>query len=48
MFEPIRDDLQEVEREFARHIQSQVVELIPTIASAGAVAVTLSITTFRL
>jgi len=30
MFEPIRDDLREVEREFARHIQSQVA-LIPTI-----------------
>lgn len=30
MFEPIREDLQEVEREFARHIQSQV-PLIPTM-----------------
>jgi octaprenyl-diphosphate synthase len=30
LFEPIRDDLREVEREFARHIQSQVA-LIPTI-----------------
>ena len=30
MFEPIRDDLREVEREFARHVQSQV-QLIPTI-----------------
>jgi octaprenyl-diphosphate synthase len=30
MFEPIRDDLREVEREFARHVQSQVT-LIPTI-----------------
>jgi octaprenyl-diphosphate synthase len=30
MFEPIRDDLSEVEREFARHIQSQVA-LIPTM-----------------
>jgi octaprenyl-diphosphate synthase len=30
MFEPIRDDLREVEREFARHVQSQVA-LIPTI-----------------
>jgi len=29
-FEPIRDDLREVEREFARHVQSQVA-LIPTI-----------------
>src|SRR6188768_2638818 len=32
MFEPIRDDLKEVEREFARHVQSQV-ELIPTIGN---------------
>jgi octaprenyl-diphosphate synthase len=32
MFEPIRDDLQEVEREFARQVQSQV-QLIPTIGS---------------
>ena len=32
MFEPIRDDLQEVEREFSRHIQSQVA-LIPTIGN---------------
>jgi octaprenyl-diphosphate synthase len=32
MFEPIRDDLREVEREFARHVQSQV-GLIPTIGS---------------
>ena len=32
MFEPIRDDLLEVEREFARHVQSQV-DLIPTIGS---------------
>ena len=32
MFEPIRDDLREVEREFARHVQSQV-QLIPTIGS---------------
>ena len=30
MFEPIRDDLKQVEREFARHVQSQVA-LIPTI-----------------
>ena len=30
LFEPIRDDLGEVEREFARHVQSQVA-LIPTI-----------------
>ncbi len=30
MFEPIRDDLREVEREFARHVQSQV-QLIPTM-----------------
>jgi octaprenyl-diphosphate synthase len=32
MFEPIRDDLKEVEREFARHVQSQVA-LIPTIGN---------------
>ena len=32
MFEPIRSDLEEVEREFARHVQSQV-ELIPTIGN---------------
>src|SRR5687767_15451096 len=32
MFEPIRNDLKEVEREFARHVQSQV-ELIPTIGN---------------
>lgn len=32
LFEPIRDDLREVEREFARHVQSQVV-LIPTIGA---------------
>jgi octaprenyl-diphosphate synthase len=32
MFEPIRDDLRAVEREFARHVQSQVA-LIPTIGS---------------
>src|SRR4029079_12614761 len=32
MFEPIRDDLREVEREFARQVQSQV-QLIPTIGS---------------
>jgi octaprenyl-diphosphate synthase len=32
MFEPIRDDLREVEREFARHIQSQVA-LIPQIGN---------------
>ena len=30
LFEPIRDDLREFEREFARHVQSQVA-LIPTI-----------------
>ena len=30
LFEPIRDDLRAVEREFARHVQSQVA-LIPTI-----------------
>jgi octaprenyl-diphosphate synthase len=30
LFEPIRDDLREVEREFAKHVQSQVA-LIPTI-----------------
>ena len=32
MFEPIRDDLREVEREFARHVQSQV-SLIPAIGT---------------
>ena len=32
MFGPIRDDLREVEREFARHVQSQVA-LIPTIGN---------------
>jgi octaprenyl-diphosphate synthase len=32
MFEPIRDDLRQVEREFARHVQSQV-GLIPTIGT---------------
>ena len=32
MFEPIRDDLREVEREFARHVQSQVA-LIPAIGT---------------
>ena len=32
MFEPIREDLREVEREFARHVQSQVA-LIPTIGN---------------
>jgi len=32
MFEPIREDLREVEREFARHVQSQV-ELIPTMGT---------------
>ena len=30
IFEPIRDDLEKVDREFARHVQSQV-QLIPTI-----------------
>ena len=30
MFGPIRDDLEKVEREFIRHVQSQV-ELIPKI-----------------
>src|SRR4051812_50182573 len=30
IFEPIRGDLEKVDREFARHVQSQV-ELIPTI-----------------
>ena len=30
LFEPIRDDLRAVEREFARHVQSQV-SLIPDI-----------------
>ena len=30
IFEPIREDLEKVDREFARHVQSQV-ELIPTI-----------------
>jgi len=32
MFEPIRDDLREVEREFARHVQSQVA-VIPAIGN---------------
>ena len=32
LFEPIRDDLREVEREFAHHIQSQIA-LIPTIGN---------------
>jgi octaprenyl-diphosphate synthase len=32
MFEPIRDDLRAVEREFADHVQSQV-QLIPTIGN---------------
>ena len=32
MFEPIREDLRQVEREFARHVQSQI-ELIPTIGN---------------
>jgi octaprenyl-diphosphate synthase len=32
MFEPIREDLRHVEREFARHVQSQV-GLIPTIGT---------------
>jgi octaprenyl-diphosphate synthase len=32
MFEPIRDDLREVEREFALHVQSQV-DVIPTIGN---------------
>src|SRR5687767_8582874 len=32
MFEPVRDDLREVEREFARHVQSQVA-VIPTIGN---------------
>jgi octaprenyl-diphosphate synthase len=32
MFEPIREDLRAVEREFARHVQSQV-QLIPTIGT---------------
>lgn len=32
MFEPIREDLLEVEREFARHVQSQVA-VIPTIGN---------------
>src|SRR5215213_9522965 len=32
MFGPIRDDLRAVEREFARHVQSQVA-LIPTIGT---------------
>ena len=30
IFDPIRADLQEVDREFGRHVQSQV-DLIPTI-----------------
>ena len=32
LFEPIRDDLRQVEREFARHVESQVA-LIPTIGN---------------
>ena len=32
LFEPIRDDLREVEREFARHVQSQV-SVIPAIGN---------------
>ena len=32
LFEPIRDDLKQVEREFARHIESQV-DVIPAIGS---------------
>jgi octaprenyl-diphosphate synthase len=32
LFEPVRDDLRQVEREFARHVQSQVA-VIPTIGS---------------
>jgi octaprenyl-diphosphate synthase len=32
LFEPIRDDLREVEREFARHVQSQIAE-IPAIGN---------------
>ena len=32
MFEPIREDLRQVEREFARHVQSQI-EVIPEIGS---------------
>jgi octaprenyl-diphosphate synthase len=32
LFEPIRDDLRQVEREFARHVQSQV-SVIPAIGS---------------
>ena len=32
LFEPIRDDLRKVEREFARHVQSQVA-VIPAIGS---------------
>ena len=32
VFEPISDDLREVEREFARHVQSQV-DVIPTIGN---------------
>ena len=32
MFEPIRDDLRDVEREFARHVQSHVA-MIPTIGN---------------
>ena len=32
LFEPVREDLREVEREFARHVQSQVA-LIPTIGN---------------
>ena len=32
MFEPVRNDLKDVEREFARHVQSQVA-VIPTIGN---------------
>jgi octaprenyl-diphosphate synthase len=32
LFEPVRDDLRQVEREFARHVQSQVA-VIPTIGN---------------
>jgi octaprenyl-diphosphate synthase len=32
MFEPIREDLREVEKEFARHVESQV-QLIPTMGN---------------
>ena len=39
LFEPIRDDLRGVEREFARHVQSQVA-LIPWTHQKAYIAVT--------